>query len=83
LKSSEVVQLEVALMNYNAGAPEAIDIFQFMADHAFVMYDICRIHQTKPVVLGAGRYLVRPKGLCTPPPFFQVQLTAVPAPFLQ
>jgi FkbM family methyltransferase len=41
LRSSEVVQIEVALMNYNAGGAEAIDVFNFMADHGFALYDIC------------------------------------------
>ena len=51
LKSSEVIQLEVALMNYNAGAPEAIDVFQFMADRGFVMYDICGFVRPNPSYL--------------------------------
>jgi len=51
MRSSEVVQLEVALMNYNAGAPEAIDVFNFMADHGFVMYDICGFIRPTPSYL--------------------------------
>ena len=51
LKLSEVVQLEVALMSYNAGAPEAIDVFQFMADRGFVVYDVCGFVRPNPPYL--------------------------------
>ncbi len=51
LKSSEVVQLEVALMSYNVGAPEALDVFQFMADRGFVVYDICGFVRPNPSYL--------------------------------
>jgi FkbM family methyltransferase len=51
LKLSEIVQLEVAMMNYNAGAPEAIDVFQFMADRGFVVYDICGFVRPSPSYL--------------------------------
>jgi FkbM family methyltransferase len=51
LKVSEIVQMEVALMSYNAGAPEAIDVFQFMADRGFVVYDICGFVRPNPSYL--------------------------------
>ena len=51
LESAEIVQLEVALMTYNLGAPEAIDVFQFMADHGFVVYDICGFVRPEPSYL--------------------------------
>lgn len=41
LRQAEVVQLEVALMNYNEGAPTANVVFDFMADRDFLLFDIC------------------------------------------
>ena len=40
LKMAEVVQLEVALLKYNDGAPTAADVVAFMDQHDFAIYDI-------------------------------------------
>jgi FkbM family methyltransferase len=40
LAKAEVVQLEVALLNYNEGAPQAAEIISFMDSHDFAMFDI-------------------------------------------
>ena len=49
LAKAEVVQLEVALLNYNEGAPPATEVISFMGAGGFTMFDI------------AG--LVRPNGI--------------------
>ena len=41
LALAEVVQLEVALMNYNEGAPDINSVLNFMADRGFAFFDIC------------------------------------------
>jgi FkbM family methyltransferase len=41
LQAAEVVQLEVALMPYNEGAPTANAVFNFMAERDFLFFDIC------------------------------------------
>lgn len=40
LAETEVVQLEVALLNYNEGAPDAVEIISFMDANDFAMFDI-------------------------------------------
>jgi FkbM family methyltransferase len=40
LPRAEVVQLEVALLTYNEGAPQAAEIISFMNDNDFAMFDI-------------------------------------------
>lgn len=40
LAKAEVVQLEVALLNYNEGAPQAAEVISFMDSHDFAMFDI-------------------------------------------
>lgn len=53
LKQAEVIQLEVALMHYNEGAPQANSVFAFMEERNFVIFDVCgfvrpdRIHLTQ------------------------------------
>jgi len=41
LALAEVVQLEVALMSYNQGAPDINRVLRFMAERGFVFFDIC------------------------------------------
>lgn len=48
LNMAEVVQLEVALLPYNEGAPVANDVFNFMADLGFLIFDICGFVRQKP-----------------------------------
>jgi FkbM family methyltransferase len=71
LKSSEVVQLEVALVSYNVGAPEAIDVFQFMRDRGFVMYDICGFVRPNPSCLAQIDVLFVRKVSALRPHFFR------------
>ena len=40
LKKTEVVQLEVALLPYNEGAPTPLEVFNFMDELGFAIYDI-------------------------------------------
>ena len=40
LALAEVVQLEVALMEYNEGAPDMVDVLDFMAKRDFLFFDI-------------------------------------------
>jgi FkbM family methyltransferase len=51
LKIAEVVQLELALMNYNEGAPAADAVIEFMAKHDFVLYDVCGFIKPNPQFL--------------------------------
>lgn len=40
LRKTEVIQLEVALLHYNDGAPKASEIIEFMEMRGFAMFDI-------------------------------------------
>lgn len=40
LKRAELVQLEVALLPYNEGAPSSAEVVDFMDERGFVMFDI-------------------------------------------
>jgi len=40
LQQTELVQLEVSLMNYNAGAPTAYDVFDFMRAAEFSIFEL-------------------------------------------
>lgn len=40
LKRTEVIQLEIALLKYNEGAPLFADVVYFMNQKGFVMFDI-------------------------------------------
>jgi FkbM family methyltransferase len=40
LLRTEVVQLEVALVDYNGGAPKAAETISFMNDHGFAIFDV-------------------------------------------
>jgi len=51
LSQAEIVQLEVALMQYNEGAPDALGVLRFMVDQGFVMYDICGFVRPNPKYL--------------------------------
>ena len=48
LALAEIVQLEVALMNYNEGAPDINAVMNFMADHDFHFFDICGFVKPDP-----------------------------------
>ena len=45
------MQLEVALMNYNEGAPEMNAVLSFMTDRNFVFFDICGFIKPDPKYL--------------------------------
>ena len=45
LKSTEVLMLEVALMEYNQGAPLLADVVAFMQSRGFVAYDIAGFYR--------------------------------------
>jgi FkbM family methyltransferase len=51
LSMAEVVQLEVALMNYNEGAPDLKDVLKFMAEYGFAFFDICGFIKATPKYL--------------------------------
>jgi FkbM family methyltransferase len=48
LRAAEVIQMEVALMPYNEGAPLATTVFNFMAELNFVVFDICGFVRPTP-----------------------------------
>ncbi len=41
LTNSEAVLMEVALLEYNRGAPLINEVFEFMSSFGFVPYDFC------------------------------------------
>jgi FkbM family methyltransferase len=41
LTSAEVIQLEVALMEYNEGAPDIAAVLKFMTERNFTFFDVC------------------------------------------
>jgi FkbM family methyltransferase len=51
LQAAEVVQLEVALMPYNEGAPMANAVINFMAERDFMFFDICGFVRPNPSYL--------------------------------
>lgn len=51
LQAAEFVQLEVALMSYNEGAPTANAVFNFMTAHDFLIFDICGFVRPNPSYL--------------------------------
>ena len=40
LKRCDLVQLEIAVLHYNEGAPTFLEVIQYMDDHGFVPYDL-------------------------------------------
>lgn len=46
MKRCELIQLEVAVASYNAGAPTMLEVLQFMDEHGFKPFDISG--QTRP-----------------------------------
>ena len=51
LAETEVMQLEVALMNYNEGAPDMNAVLSFIAERNFVFFDICGFIKPNPKYL--------------------------------
>jgi len=51
LQLAEVIQLEVALMPYNEGAPTAYAVFDFMAKRDFWFFDVCGFVRPNPSCL--------------------------------
>jgi len=51
LNLAEVVQLEVALMNYNEGAPDLNAVVNFMTAHDFSFFEICGLVKPNPKYL--------------------------------
>ena len=51
LALAEVVQVEVALMNYNKGAPDFTAVANFMAARDFLFFDICGFIRPDPKYL--------------------------------
>ena len=51
LALAEVVQLEVALMNFNEGAPDMNTVIKFMAERGFLFFDICGFIKPDPKYL--------------------------------
>lgn len=48
LALAEVVQLEVALMNYNEGAPDMNAVINFMTARGFLFFDVCGFVKPDP-----------------------------------
>ena len=51
LAAAEVVQLEVALLQYNEGAPLAHKVIEFMVSKGFLFFDIGGFVRPKPLNL--------------------------------
>ena len=51
LEQAEIVQMEVALTQYNEGAPEAAEVVAFMEARGFSIYDICGFVRPNPTYL--------------------------------
>lgn len=51
LALAEVVQLEVALMHYNEGAPNINSVLEFMSRRGFALFDICGFIRPIPAYL--------------------------------
>lgn len=51
LQRAGVVQLELALMPYNDGSPTANDVFNFMEERGFVLFDVCGFVRPSPTYL--------------------------------
>lgn len=51
LSCAEVVQLEVALLNYNEGAPGAAEVVRVMDDAGFAIFDVAEMTRTNGVDL--------------------------------
>jgi hypothetical protein len=45
LQQTEVVLLELSLIEINRGAPLIAEMIAFMKDHGFVLYDIVEFHR--------------------------------------
>lgn len=51
MEQAQIVQLEIALMPYNEGAPMANAVFNFMEERGFVLFDVCGFIRPKPSYL--------------------------------
>jgi FkbM family methyltransferase len=51
LQRAGVVQLELALMPYNEGAPAANAVFSFMEEQGFLLFDVCGFVRPNPAYL--------------------------------
>ena len=51
LRKTEIVQLEVALMQYNEGAPTANAVLNFMEERGFLLFDVCGFVRPSPSYL--------------------------------
>lgn len=71
LRISEVIQLEVALLNYNQGAPLAAEIIAFMDDRGFAIFDIAGFVRPNDVDLVQVDMIFAAKKSKLRPDFFQ------------
>lgn len=62
LSMAEVVQLEVALMNYNEGAPDMKAVIDYMAGRDFLFFDVCGFLRPDPTCLSQIDVLFVRKG---------------------
>ena len=71
LASAEVVQLEVALLQYNEGAPLAHNVIEFMVSQGFLLFDIGGFVRPKPLHLAQMDVLFVKKDLSLRQSFFE------------
>ncbi len=70
LLKAEVVQLEVALLNYNEGGPNSAETISFMSDHGFAMFDIAGFVRPNGVNLVQVDIIFVRRHSCLRPDFF-------------
>ena len=61
LQEAEIVQLEIALMPYNEGAPTAHAVFNFMEQRGFLLFDVCGFVRPDPSCLSQIDVLFVPR----------------------
>jgi FkbM family methyltransferase len=60
LHRSEVVQLEVALLNYNEGAPLMPEVVSYMADHGFFPTDLAGLSRPRDILVQMDILFAKP-----------------------
>ena len=74
LAEAEVVQLEIALLNYNEGAPGAAQVVAFMEAHGFSIFDVAGFIRPNGVNLVQIDVIFVAKDLKLRPDYFRFNL---------
>jgi len=78
LKRSNYVQIEVALQNYNAGAPLIADVMAFMTENAFLATEIVGFSRPADHLVQADFLFARAGDVLRPPRFELGQIRRAP-----